>query len=474
MMPFVIHSLGDRLYGFWILIGTFVGYYGLLDLGLSSAVVRYVSRTIGKNDTKDMNDIINTSIVIFSIIGLIILAISSILAIFCFYFINDYAEIGLFRKIILIVGINVAIGFPIRAFVGILTSYLRYDLLTYASIIKLILNNIFIYVLLSRGYGILALAITAFFANLLEYVAVLIFSKRIFPQLKISYIFYCKDQVKLLFNYSWKTFIAQLADILRFRVDSFVIAGFLNLNFVTYYAVGANLIDYFCNFIVNTVGIMSPVFSKYEGRGNYDLIRKRLLEVTKMSIIISVFIGASLMFYGKAFILRWMGSDFESSYYVIFILCIPYIIALMQNPGIGMLYGISRHNYFTVANFVEGLLNLILSLILVKYYGIYGVAMGTSIAMMIFKLIFQPIYTCRAINLSVYKYYFETLFITAIKTLLPLLLYFYVVKDFLKADYSSIFLIGCFQVLLFLPVFIFFILDKNERFIIKNIIWSEK
>lgn len=468
MMPFIIHSLGDRMYGFWILVGTFLGYYGLLNLGLSSAVGRYVSRALGKNNVKEMNSIVNTSLVLFTIIGAIALCISFIAAIFCFYFIKSPEEVNLFRKVIIIMGVSMAIGFPIRVFGGILTSYLRYDLSTYTSMIRLTIANIFIYYFLKIGYGILALAVITFFASLLEYMLILHFAKKTFPQLEISYSYYNKDRAKLLFGYSGKSFIIQLADILRFKVDSFVIAGFLNLSLVTYYSVGARLIEYFVQLIVSSVGIMSPVFSQYEGRDDFDSIRKKFLDVTKISIIVSVFIGASIIYYGKVFIQRWMGPDFDSSYYVALILCVPYITALMQTPSIGLLYGISKHHYFAITNTCEGVLNLILSIILVKHYGIYGVALGTAISMIILKVFIQPVFVCRVINLSLYKYYFKTLFLTTLKMLTPLLFYFYIIKDFLKADYVNIIVTGGIQVLLFMPIAFFFVLNKKERKLIRS------
>ncbi len=468
MTPFIIHSLGDRLYGFWVLVGSFIGYYGLLDLGLSSATQRYVSRAIGQNDSQEMNNIISSSFFLFLIAGVVVLFISFIAALSCFYFIKNPLEVTLFREVVIILGISVAIGFPMRAFGGILTSSLRYDLSSYASIIRLIISNILIYYFLKIGYGILAIAIISSFASLLEYTLILIFSKVAFPQLKISYSFYRRDKVKSLFVYSSKTFIAQLGDILRFRIDSFVIAGFLNLSLVTYYSVGARLIEYFGQFIISSVGIMSPVFSQYEGRGDYEALRKSFLTATRISVILSVFIGASIIYYGKVFIQRWVGPGFESSYYVALILCIPYIIALMQTPAIGLLYGISKHQYFAVANTCEGLLNLMLSIILIRFYGIYGVALGTAIEMIIFKLFIQPIYTCHAINLSIYGYYFKILLLTAIKTLTPLLLYFYLMKDFLKANYINILISSGIQIMFFIPIAFFFVLSKQERRLIKN------
>lgn len=474
MVPFIIHSIGDRLYGFWSLVCIFTGYYGLLDLGLSSATERYVSRAVGRNDIQEVNNIASSSFFLFLIAGVIALFISCIAAVSCSYFIERPEEVILFRKIILILGISLAIGFPMRVFRGLLNSFLRYDLLTYASVTTLIISNVLIYYFLKIGHGILAIAIIVFFASLLQYMLILIFSKAVFPQLKISYSFYRKDKVKSLFGYSSVSFIAQLAIILRFGIDSFIIAGFLNLSFVTYYSVGARLIEYFDQFIVNAVGIMSPVFSQYEGRGDYDSIRKTFLNATRVSVILSVFVGASIIYYGRVFIQRWMGPGFESSYYVALILCVPSIIALMQRPSIGLLYGISKHQYFAISTVCEGVLNLILSIILVRFYGIYGVALGTAIETMIFKLFIQPVYTCHVIKLSVYEYYTKCLFPTVIKTLIPLLLYFYLIKGFLKADYVNIIIGGGVQIMFFIPIAFFFVLDKQERQFINDALSLQK
>jgi O-antigen/teichoic acid export membrane protein len=48
MMPFLVRNLGDRMYGIWTLVGSVLGYYGLIDIGLSSAVVRFISRAVRK------------------------------------------------------------------------------------------------------------------------------------------------------------------------------------------------------------------------------------------------------------------------------------------------------------------------------------------------------------------------------------------------------------------------------------------
>lgn len=462
MTPFIVHSLGNRMFGFWSLVGTLIGYYGIFELGLSSAVNRFLSKALSNNDISEMNSVINTSLVLFTILAIISLLVSIIAALSSALFIENTAEIELFRKVIIILGLSVALSFPMKVFIGVLESYLRYDLYTYSMLFRLFLSNILIYYFLEVGYGILALTFINLFASIVQYIIIFILSKRIFLKIQISFSLCSKDKIKLLFSYSYKTLIARLADQLRFRLDNFIIAGFLGLSFVTLYSIGVKLLNYFFNLVGSMIGILTPVFSQYEAKGDYPLIKRRFLETTKYSVIISFFVGSSLIFYGKSFIHCWMGPDFSPSYYIMIILCVPMIFDLMQSPSIQLLYGISKHKLYSITNTLEGLLNLMLSLILVKFYGIYGVAIATAISMIIFKLFIQPYFVCKSINLSL-KHYINNILSTTLKTLIPLFTYFFIFRLFLKNQYFFIFIGFLIQIIIFIPIVLFFILDKKER-----------
>ena len=70
LMPLIIATLGDTLYGLWAVVGYFVGYYGLLDLGISAAITRFVARAHSKNDKEEINYIASTGLVVFFCVGL--------------------------------------------------------------------------------------------------------------------------------------------------------------------------------------------------------------------------------------------------------------------------------------------------------------------------------------------------------------------------------------------------------------------
>jgi O-antigen/teichoic acid export membrane protein len=77
------------------------------------------------------------------------------------------------------------------------------------------------------------------------------------------------------------------------------------------------------------------------------------------------------------------------------VLTLATTFALWQAPAVDLLYAIARHRAYVLMNTVEGILNLLLSLWLVRNYGILGVALGTLGAMALMRLVVEPIWTCR-------------------------------------------------------------------------------
>src|SRR6185295_1950732 len=136
MMPFLIRHLGDRMYGLWLLVGSVLGFYGLLDLGIGTATQRYFSRAVGTGDENEAKIIVNSSLYIFSFVGLAAVVVSVLLAFFGHVFFSDPTEADLFRKIVILAGISLGLSFPMKAIWAIFAGNLRYDLTIYVDLIK--------------------------------------------------------------------------------------------------------------------------------------------------------------------------------------------------------------------------------------------------------------------------------------------------------------------------------------------------
>ena len=120
MMPFIVHRLGDRMYGIWALVAAVVGYYGLLELGLSSAIRRYLGASLGAKDENQSRRVFNTALILYCGLGLVVFAVTTVAAALAHFFTRTPEDANLFRQVIFWVGLSVAIGFPIRVYRGVL------------------------------------------------------------------------------------------------------------------------------------------------------------------------------------------------------------------------------------------------------------------------------------------------------------------------------------------------------------------
>ncbi len=467
LMPFIVHSLGNRSYGMWALVGSILNYFSLFDLGISSAVERFVSRALGQEDIPAANTIISSATFLFTGLGLALITLVILTSVSIPFLIHDTHDGILLGQIILIVGLGLGFTFPGRVFEGLFSAQLRQDVLSTVWIIVLICRTLIIIMVLRLGWGLKGLALATSISIVVRYVILIALGRKSHPWLSISLHLCRRHRIQELLGYGLVGFLNRIGDFLRFHLDNIVIGSFLGLTPITLYTIPVKLLEYFTNFMLSAVGFVAPVFSRYEGLGESKALKNRFLDITRVSTIAATFVGSSLLFYGKPFITRWMGEAYTSSYDVLLMLGVPAIFSLMSNPSISLLYGISKHHYYTIANILEGFTNLSLSLLLVRQYGIYGVALGTAIPMIIFKLGIQPIYTCRSIKLDLRRYY-RILFFTTLKSFLPIMVYYMAIQRLLGPTFISMFPIWIGQTILFLPIAWRYILRPRDRRTIKS------
>jgi O-antigen/teichoic acid export membrane protein len=125
---------------------------------------------------------------------------------------------------------------------------------------------------------------------------------------------------------------------------------------------------------------------------------------TKLSLCMSVFIGFLLIVWGKPFIVRWMGANYADAYLPMVVLTVAVLLDIGQSPSINLLYATFNHRFYTYMNLAEGVINLICSLVLVRFFGILGVALGTLIGALAIRIAIQPWWVCKAVGLRYGEY----------------------------------------------------------------------
>lgn len=469
LTPFVVHSLGDRSYGLWTLVTTVGTYYGLLDLGLSGAVTRHIAGALGEGRRDEVNRIASSALAMYFVIGSLVFLVSLACAAFSVFFLHSPSELAVFRRLVLISGACTAFTVPTRVFFGLLSANLRFDLTAALDIFSVVIRACLIYGFLKSGAGVTTLAWVNFFVATVSLLISFVLSRSVYSGLELGFAHFARETVKKLFRYGSISMVAQVADLLRFQVDALVVAGFLGVAAVTHYNVAGTLAQYFISFMLAATGVLSPVFSRMEAAGNAEDMRQTLHFGSKISVALATFVCFGLIAWGRPFITCWMGAAYLDAYPPLVVLALGTTVALWQTSSLQLLYGISKHGLFAVFNSVEGVANLIVSLLLVRHFGMLGVALGTMIPMMATKLFVQPWYVCRAVKFDLLEYYCvlgKALLTTLVALLLPAALSL----RFAAPNLGRLFFLAIASACCFLPVVHFLLFNARERAIVGSLL----
>lgn len=311
MMPFLIHELGDYWYGIWTVVGSLAAAYHLFDMGMASAVTRYVSRSFGLKDDHQANVTINTALAIYTAIAVVIVLISIIASYAARGFVDDAATKDVMQWLVLIIGVSVALEFPFNALAGVANAKLRFHQVALTRIAMTLIGAVLTWWAISEGYGVIALAVITFCTARLSNLLYFLICRAAFPELQFSRGLASGEKSKELFQYSAWSFVIAIAYQMRNNVDNFVVAGFLSAASVTPYAIGLRLVDYVAQFLSQATNMFVPIFTAYHAREDKTELHTKLQFVTRLNLVLALIAGGGLVIFGEAFINRWMGQTMQ-------------------------------------------------------------------------------------------------------------------------------------------------------------------
>jgi O-antigen/teichoic acid export membrane protein len=414
--PYILHRLGDDAFGLWVLIFAITGYYGLFDLGIRSSIVRYVAKYSAGGATGELDRLLSTALFAYTGIG----AVAFIVTFVASYYVDSIfrvtpAFLQTARWLFLIVGSAVALGFPIGISGGVLEGLQRFYLLNFTSIGATLLRAVGIVLVLQHGYGLLAVAIITVSMPLLTGVCNAIAVLRILP-LHLSRKNISHDSMRSIATYSSSTFVILLASRLRFKTDAMIIGTFLSAASITYFTIGSRLVDYAGEVVSGLAQLFVPMSSESDAIGDLNGLRKIFVGGNRACALIIFPITTILVLLGKSVIEMWVGARYiTTSYPILIMLLIPSTVLLAQSAASRVLFGMAKHKTLAMVTLLEGTANVLLSVILVRRFGIMGDAAGTAIPLLCTTLFFYPRHLCRILNLRIGVYLCEAF-------LLPLLL----------------------------------------------------
>lgn len=409
LTPFILHRLGDTANGLWIIIFSVTGYYGLFDLGIRSSIVRYVSKFTATGDREELAKLINTSLFTYSCIGVASMLVTLLVAANIEHIFPHIQPefLPTARWLLLIVGAAVALGFPAGIFGGFLEGLQRFYILSWTSVVSTLLRATLIVTALRHGYGLLTLAIITVSLPLLGSFLNGFLALRLCP-VPFGARYVDRATFRQIAHYSGVTFMIMVAGRLKFKTDELVIGAFMSAAAVTYFSIGGRIVDYAGQVVTAMSQIFVPMSSQSDARGDMTRLRKIFLLGNRVCGFTIFPVCVILLILGRSVIEVWVGKKYvDQSYPVLVIMILCSTLWWAQGASGRILFGMSKHGTWAIVTMVEGISNLVLSILLVRPYGIIGESLGTAIPLACSTLFFMPQHLCKKLDVRLRTFVME-------------------------------------------------------------------
>lgn len=400
--PILISRLGDARYGIWSLIEGVLAFLLLLDMGVGASVVRFVARFQELKDSAELNRLYSVTLAFFSAGGLAVLLVVALLAGLTQRPLGVPSEHAAeARVLLLLLGINTAVGLPAGVLGSILMGLGRFGVKNAIQATLRIITAIAFLAVLRVDGGLQGLGFVVLAGTILKAIAERIAVARYIPSLRFHLSDLSLATFREIRGYSFQAFLAMIAGRLSFSLDAIVISSFLLPQYVAYFAVAARLTEYVKGAIRAATGVLTPAISALEARGDLSRIRQIFVDGFRVVLWLVLPLEFGLLVLGKPFLRLWLGEQYaDASYPVLAILSAPLFLSLANSVSGRILYGMGRLQWFTKAVCVEAIANVVLSLALVQWFGIQGVAWGTTIPHFAFNIVLV-FYMCRTLAIPI-------------------------------------------------------------------------
>ncbi len=402
LTPFVVRHLGSVGYGVWILAVSTVSYLNLLDLGLRSAVIRFVSKAQAKGSMTEASDAIHAALWFRLIIASGVAMASLILALAVPHFFKIPGGLMHAAQVTtLLCALGVAVTLVSGVFGAVLAAINRFDLLSYVTMSQTLLRASGVLLILRSGRGLVPLACWELTVITVIAVATTVLAMATFPHSRVRPGRPKMDVLRMIWSYSFTTFVFMVAVQIITNTDNLVVGSFLSVGAVTFYAIGGSLTNYACQVSGALSSTFTPMASKLDASDDFRGLQRMLIRGTQATLGLALPISAALFFRGGTFIRLWMGPQYQIvSEHVVRILMISMYLAIANGTAGSIMMATEKHKPVARMAVWEAILNLGLSVVLAKKIGLYGVAWGTAISMVITHLSFWPRYIQKELGIA--------------------------------------------------------------------------
>lgn len=466
--PYMLRMMGQSEYGLYSLVASVIAYLTVLDLGFGNAIVRYTAKFRAEKKTEEQYEMFGLFFLLYLVIGIIAFGIGLGL-----YFNVDTlfgntmtaVELDRARIMMLLLVANLAFTFPMSIWGSVIQAYENFVFQKSLNIIRIILNTVVMICLLHFGYKAVAMVVVQTIFNILTLVVNFIYCRR---KLNIHIYFRFKHFhwgfLKEVAIYSFWIFLNAIIDRVYWSTGQFVLGAMVGTAAVAVFAIAIQLEGMYMQFSTAISSVFLPkVTAMVATNRSRKEISDLFIRTGRIQYIVLAYILSGFIIFGRQFIELWAGAGYSDAYMISLLFFIPLTVPLIQNLGITILQARNEMKFRSVLYIIIALVSLAMQIVLTRYFGGIGCAMGVSGALVVGQILIMNVYYRRRQDLDIKTFWKEI----SKMSIIPIVLIFssmLVIRHFFALDSWGKLILGIAAFsLVYIPLFFRFSMTDEER-----------
>jgi O-antigen/teichoic acid export membrane protein len=386
-IPLILHWLPKAEFGLWALLVQLMSYIALVDLGINSAIARFLVDHKDRRSEGGYGSLVKTSLLVSVTQGLIVLAVvmfgSPVLAAIA----NVPVEYrGTFIALMRFQGVIAAFMFCMNPLAIMLYAHQRMDIMIWQGMLTLLASLGLLVLFLFKGCGIYSFvyanAITAALAPV--YLLWNCWRLGFLPQArewgKISW-----ESFKEVFLFGKDVFLMNLGAQLIVASQTIIVSRSLGLEAAATWAVGTKIFTLMRQLVFQPYSAATPGLYEMLAQNKAERLRHRFQNLVVLTASLGVLVGVTFALCNSLFVRVWTGGKIIWLPLDDVLLGLWIFFASLQTTHCNFVTVTKQIGGMRYLYFVEGCCFVAISLLVGYRWGLSGIIVCSLLCLMLFS-----------------------------------------------------------------------------------------
>ena len=458
-----IKTLGTEYLGIDKLFLNIISMLSIVDLGLGSAIIYNMYKPVDSGDKEKIKALMKFYKKAYDIIIILV----SVIGLFLIPFLGVIVKDVSINENLIIIYILFLLDMVASYILAYKKSIFYADQKNYYVLMSRIcyltvMNTLLIIVLLTIKNYYLYLIIRVIL-RLLENIVMSIIADKKYPYLK-------ENNVDELDKNTRQDIYTKIKGLLFHKIGSFIVLGTDNIIISSF--LGVVQVGYYSNYrmiiysVLETINqgfsaITSSIGNLLIGRNkdkNFEVYKK----IDFLNFWISTFCAISIFIIIEPFIKIWLGDEFLLSNLVLITLTINFYLTSIRSPMNSFKEAAGIYHEDRFIPLIESFINIVSSIILLKFFGLAGVFMGTILSSFVLHFYSYPKYVYKRLfsksYLSYLMYFFKKFIIMIITLVIT-----YIISRLFIVNNNLLQLLINIVICVVVPNLLFIVIYKDKK-----------